>query len=81
MNEFAWISKIAVVAGSPGPEVRARAEAQARILDATTIGVILLLWFIGGLICVGQQRTYRLGTWILGSGALVGMVVAIARLA
>lgn len=50
-------------------------------VDATTIGVIVLLWFIGGLVCIGRPRTYRLGTWILGSGALVVLVMAAVRLA
>lgn len=50
------------------------------LVDTTTIGLILLLWIIGGLICVGQRRTYRLGLWVLCSGALVGFVVAVARL-
>ncbi|MEX2188814.1 MAG: hypothetical protein WD875_18540 [Pirellulales bacterium] len=50
-------------------------------IDASTIGVILVLWLIGGLVCIGRPRTYRLGTWLLGSGAVVGTVVAVARLA
>lgn len=41
-------------------------------IGAMMFGIILTLWLIGGLVCIGRQRTYRLGLWVLGSGALVG---------
>lgn len=50
-------------------------------VDDTTIGLILLLWFVGGLACIGRPRTYRLGTCILGSGVLVVLVMTAMRLA
>jgi hypothetical protein len=42
-----------------------------------TIGVILTLWLVGGLVCIGRQRTYRVGLWVLGSGAAVGACTAL----
>lgn len=46
-------------------------------IGMTTVGVILTLWILWGLVCVGRERTYRLGLWVLGSGVVVGAFTAL----
>lgn len=36
------------------------------------VGIVLTLWLLGGMVCVGRERTYRLGLWLLGSGMVAG---------
>ena len=47
-------------------------------IAVVTVGIILTLWFVGGLIAVGRPKTYRLGMWMLGSGAVVGFIAGFA---